>query len=77
MTKNERRALVLKFCSLIIDFYNINNRMGKKTKNPKLMKQTQGDSNSMISAFNKYANKIIDAKRKKIERVGDTKQRLM
>lgn len=51
--------------------------MGKKTKNPKLMKPTQGDSSSMISAFNKYANKIIDAKRKKIERVGDTKQRLM
>lgn len=77
MVKNKGSRVVLIFCSLIIDLYYINNRMGKKTKNPKLMKPTQGDSSSMISAFNKYANRIIDAKRKKIERVGDTKQRLM
>ena len=50
--------------------------MGKKINNPKLMKNKQG-SDSMLSAFNSYANKISDAKRKKIERVGDTKQRLM
>lgn len=55
----------------------INNQMGKKIKNPKLLKQNQNNTNSMISAFNQYANKIADAKRKKIEKVGDTKQRLM
>ena len=31
----------------------------------------------MASAFNAFANKIAQAKRKKIEKVGDTKQRLM
>jgi hypothetical protein len=51
--------------------------MGKKTNNPKLMKQKQGGSESMLSAFNQYANRISEAKRKKIEKVGDTKQRLM
>lgn len=31
----------------------------------------------MISAFNKFANKVTDSKKKKIEKVGDTKQRLL
>lgn len=31
----------------------------------------------MISAFNRFANKVTESKRKKIEKVGDTKQRLL
>ncbi len=31
----------------------------------------------MLSTFNKFANKITQSKRKKIEKVGDTKSRLM
>jgi len=49
--------------------------MGRKIKNPKLLKKEE--SGSMASAFNAFANKIAQAKRKKIEKVGDTKQRLM
>lgn len=49
--------------------------MGRKVKNPKLLKKE--GSVSMASAFNAFANKIAQAKRKKIEKVGDTKQRLM
>jgi hypothetical protein len=50
--------------------------MGKKVKNQKLKMAKQGGE-SMISAFNQYANRISEAKRRKIEKVGDTKQRLM
>jgi hypothetical protein len=39
--------------------------MGKKIKNAKLQKQGTG-SDSMISAFNQYANKLSAAKQKKI-----------
>lgn len=49
--------------------------MGRKISNPKLLKKTEGGS--MSSAFNQFANKLAQAKRKKIEKVGDTKQRLM
>lgn len=50
--------------------------MGKKIYNPKLQKQGAG-KDSMMSAFNQYANKLSAAKQKKIEKVGDTKQRLL
>lgn len=49
--------------------------MGKKINNPKLLKKQEGGS--MASAFNQFANKLAQAKRRKIEKVGDTKQRLM
>lgn len=49
--------------------------MGRKISNPKLLKKTEGGS--MSSVFNQFANKLAQAKRKKIEKVGDTKQRLM
>jgi hypothetical protein len=39
--------------------------MGKKINNPKLHKQGAGQD-SMISAFNQYANKLSAAKQKKI-----------
>ncbi len=31
----------------------------------------------MLSVFNRFANKVTEAKKKKIEKVSDTKQRLM
>lgn len=31
----------------------------------------------MISAFNRFANKVTDSKKKKIEKLGDTKQRML
>lgn len=31
----------------------------------------------MLSVFNRFANKVADSHKKKIEKVGDTKQRLM
>jgi nitrate/nitrite-specific signal transduction histidine kinase len=49
--------------------------MGRKISNPKLLKKTEGGS--MASAFNQFADRLAQAKRKKIEKVGDTKQRLM
>lgn len=49
--------------------------MGRKISNPKLLKK--GGEVSMASAFNQFANKLAAAKRRKIEKVGDTKQRLM
>ena len=40
--------------------------MGKKITNPKLLKKQPGQNDSMASVFNKFANKLSDAKRKKI-----------
>jgi hypothetical protein len=51
--------------------------MGKKVNNPKLLKSKGGNSESMLSVFNRFANKVTDSHRKKIEKVGDTKQRLV
>lgn len=45
--------------------------------NPKLMKPQIGKNETMLSVFNRFANKVTEAKKKKIEKVGDTKQRLM
>lgn len=49
--------------------------MGRKITNPKLLKKQE--TGSMASAFQAYASKLAQAKRRKIEKVGDTKQRLM
>jgi hypothetical protein len=49
--------------------------MGRKISNPKLLKREEGGS--MASAFNQFADKLAQAKRRRIEKVGDTKQRLM
>ena len=51
--------------------------MGKKIKNPKLLKQGLPNNESMLSLFNKHANKVAHSHQKKIEKMGDTKQRLM
>lgn len=49
--------------------------MGRKISNPKLLKREEGGS--MASAFQQYASKLAAAKQRKIEKKGDTKQRLM
>lgn len=51
--------------------------MGKKVKNPKLIKQQGGNKESVLSVFNRFANRVAESHKKKIEKVGDTKQRLM
>lgn len=50
--------------------------MGKKVKNAKLLKGGQSKP-TMLSMFNQYANKLADSHKKKIQKVGDTKQRLI
>jgi nucleolar protein 14 len=49
--------------------------MGKKVQNPKLLKQQKAPS--LLSLFHQHANSLAQAHRKKIEKVGDTKQRLL
>lgn len=49
--------------------------MGKKVKNAKLLKGEP--KQSMASMFNQYADRLAKSHSKKIEKVGDTKQRLM
>lgn len=51
--------------------------MGKKINNAKLMKRQGGPQETMLSAFNKFANKVTESRHKRIEKIGDTKQRLM
>ena len=51
--------------------------MGKTITNKKLNGQARPKNESILSVFNKYANKVTEAHKKKIEKVGDTKQRLL
>ena len=51
--------------------------MGKKIKNPKLLKNKGQPPQTMVSMFNQYADRMANSHKKKIEKVGDTKQRLM
>ena len=52
--------------------------MAKKIKNPKLMKSdAKVKKNPEKNAFNNFAKQVQVAKQKKIEKMGDTKQRLI
>ena len=50
--------------------------MGKKIKNAKLLKQAP-KPNTPVSAFNSFATKVQRAKEKKIEKLSQTKDRLI
>jgi hypothetical protein len=51
--------------------------MGKKIFNPKLLKSKPENAIAKASPFNNYANRLVQAKKKKAEKMGDTKKRLM
>jgi hypothetical protein len=51
--------------------------MGRKITNKKLQKPLIGRGETVLSVFNRFANKITESHKKKIEKKGDTKQRVM
>ena len=51
--------------------------MGKKVTSSKLTKPQAARNESMLSVFNRFANQLTESKKRKIEKLGDTKQRLM
>lgn len=51
--------------------------MGKKIKNQKLMVPKNAPKENKLSAFNSFANNLTAARKKKTEKIGDTKKRLM
>ncbi len=51
--------------------------MGKKVTNPKLLKTSPTQPINKLSAFNRYANRLSEAHKKKVEKMGDTKKRVM